>query len=186
MIAFGESIVAIGFGASGTLGDALSILALVVTFAGAAVGWWSYFDRCAPNVEDYFRQASAKEQGRFARDAYTFGHFPIVLGIVLYAVAAPEVVGHPGQALAPIHAWATAGGAVVFQLGIAFVLYRAFRRIEPWRVAMVLGLVLVPLVAGAWPSVWFVALLAIVIVAGLVWEARTDHHPRQGGAVTPL
>ena len=59
-------------------------VAAAVTFAGAALLWWAYFDfagrgRRAGAAPD----AGGAMRGKLARDVYTFLHFPMIAGIIL-------------------------------------------------------------------------------------------------------
>ena len=95
IIALGESIVAIGIGTSGLERDATFALSVVVAFAGVAALWWAYFDFTAVAAERALRRASPAARGPLARDLFTFFHYPVVLGIILYAVAAKKTLEHP-------------------------------------------------------------------------------------------
>ena len=97
IIALGESIVAIGVGALDQDVDSQLDMTLLVAIAGAAALWWSYFDKAAPAAEHHLSRLTGQERSRFARDAYSMLHYPLVLGIVLYAVAAHEVISHPEE-----------------------------------------------------------------------------------------
>ncbi len=59
----------------------------------ACVLWWVYF-AFIPDVAEH-RLESAAQRGRVARDLFTFGHFPIVAGILGYAVVAKHMVPDP-------------------------------------------------------------------------------------------
>ena len=52
-----------------------------------AVGlWWLYFDVASLAAEHQFLEARGQVRARLALEAYTYGHFPIVAGIVLAAI----------------------------------------------------------------------------------------------------
>ena len=53
----------------------------------AAALWWTYFDWVSIVTEQQLRQATGTQQTELARDAYSYLHFLMVTGIVLFAVA---------------------------------------------------------------------------------------------------
>ena len=95
IISLGEILVAVGASAAGVHLTAAVGAGLLAAVAVACVFWWTYFAYVPEAVERALRSARPYERGRIARDRFTFGHFPIVFGLVLYAVAAKHVVAHP-------------------------------------------------------------------------------------------
>ena len=51
------------------------------------------------------------ERVAVARDTYTFAHFPMIVGIVLFAFAMKDIVGHVGEELDSAAAFALCGGS---------------------------------------------------------------------------
>jgi low temperature requirement protein LtrA len=180
LIALGESIVAIGLGASRTEGGAEVVITLALAFAGAAVLWWSYFDRAARAAEGYLRSVTGRERGRFARDAYTLLHIPAVLGIVLYAVAAESVVAHPGQPLPTEFRFALAAGMSLVLLAVVAGTYRATRRIPQERLVAALILIGLATWAGGIRADLLTAVV-VAIVAAALWRERKRRWPRPQG-----
>jgi low temperature requirement protein LtrA len=78
IIALGESIVAIGVGASGLALGAGVVLAAVLGVALAAALWWAYFDLLMLVAERRLFAAKGEERARLARDAYPYLHLPMV------------------------------------------------------------------------------------------------------------
>src|SRR5439155_9765412 len=87
IIALGESIVALGVGAKGTPMSAGVIATALVGMTVATALWWTYFDWFAIIVEHRLRQASGAARAALARDVYSYLHFAMVAGIVLFAVS---------------------------------------------------------------------------------------------------
>jgi low temperature requirement protein LtrA len=135
IIALGESIVAIGIGTSGLERDATYALAVLVAFAGVAALWWAYFDFTAHAAERSLRRASPERRGPLARDLFTFFHYPIVLGIIFYAVAAKKTLEKPLDPLSSAGRWALGLGVALFLLGFALMRFRVVRRVAWERVA---------------------------------------------------
>ena len=90
IIAIGESIVALGIGAAGTPLTAGVITAALLGITVAASLWWTYFDWVSIVTEQQLRQATGTQQTELARDAYSYLHFLMVAGIVLFAVGHEE------------------------------------------------------------------------------------------------
>jgi len=173
MIALGESIVAIGIGATLTDRKPQLIASLILAFAGAAVLWWSYFERAARAVEEYLKKAEGQERGRFARDAYTILHLPIVIGIVLFAVAAEEVVAHPDQALSPEMRFALVVGVGLVLLGIVAAAYRAIHQVPYERMVAAVAVVLLAFLAADVRA--DVLMAVVVLIVGLaLWRERLN------------
>jgi low temperature requirement protein LtrA len=85
ILAIGESVVAIGVGAAQPISTPLLVGA--VLGVAVAVGlWWLYFDVAWLAAEHRLAEARGQARARLALEAYTFGHFPIVAGIVLAAL----------------------------------------------------------------------------------------------------
>jgi low temperature requirement protein LtrA len=173
MIALGESIVAIGIGATLTERQPQLISSLIIAFAGAAALWWSYFDRAARAAEEYLKHAEGQERGRFARDAYTILHLPIVIGIVLFAVAAEEVVAHPDEPLhAPIR-FALVIGVGLVLLGIVAAAYRATRHVPYERMIAAVAVILLAFLAGGLRADVLMAAV-VLIVSMALWKERPN------------
>ena len=106
------------------------------------------------------------------RDAYSLGHFPMLFGIIGFAVGIEEIVAHPGD---PLHS------EVLIALGTGVALFVGFSAIVYWRIsgtilvarlvallAMAAGLVAVSSLPPAWP----LAVVAIALTAVVAWEFR--------------
>jgi low temperature requirement protein LtrA len=82
-----------------------------------------------------------------AGDVYSVLHFPVVFGIVLYAVAIEEAVAHPDVPLSAGSGIALGCGITLFLGGTAAALWRAGHRVLIPRL-VILGTVL----AGLWAT----------------------------------
>jgi low temperature requirement protein LtrA len=91
IIALGESIVALGLGATNKLGAGV-ILAAILGLAVAGALWWTYFDVVAIVAERHLREATGNAQLRMARDSYSYLHLPMVAGIILFAAGVKKTL----------------------------------------------------------------------------------------------
>jgi low temperature requirement protein LtrA len=170
IIALGESIVALGLGASHEL-DAGVVVAALLGLAIAAALWWLYFDVVAIVAERKLHEAEGKAQLALARDSYSYLHLPMVAGIILFAVGAKKTLGDVGEPLKLVPAVALCGGIALYL--VAHVLFRlrnvgSFNRHRS--VVAVLLLALLPL-AVQLPALATLALVAALCVGLIVYEA---------------
>ncbi|MEJ8637345.1 MULTISPECIES: low temperature requirement protein A [Streptomyces] len=182
LIALGESIVAIGVGVSGYPVSAAVLGAAAAGLLVVAGLWRLYFRQVAEAAEHRLAALTGDDRTRFARDAYTFLHLPLVAGVVVSALGMKKVLhqiadtGHYdlSEPLHGIVAWALPGGAGVFLLASGVILLRATGRRS--LVLLVGGLVCVcagPLTAVI-PAGLALALLAAVVTALVVLYGRKD------------
>jgi low temperature requirement protein LtrA len=123
IIALGESIVAVGVGASGVGLDAGVIAGALIGILLASALWWAYFDVVAIVAERRFRAATGLAQILIARDSYTYLHLPMVAGIVIGAVGVKKTLAHVGDELEAVPAVALCGGVALYLLALS-----AFKR----------------------------------------------------------
>ena len=121
IIAFGESIVAIGLGAAGVELTWQMVFAAMSGIALAAALWWAYFDVIALVAERRLRERKGLDQLRMARDSYSYIHLVMITGIVLIALGGKKTIGLTGEPLKIVPAVAMCGGVAIYLLGhIAF------------------------------------------------------------------
>jgi low temperature requirement protein LtrA len=166
IIALGESIVAIGVGTAHVERDATYALSVLVAFAGVAALWWAYFDFTALAAERTLRRASAEMRGPLARDVFTYFHYPVVLGIIFYAVAAKKTLEHPLDPLPEAGRWALGLGIAFFLAAFALMRFRVVRRIAWERLgAAGAALVVSALLDGTDALVSLAVIIAILVVS---------------------
>lgn len=112
IISLGEALVAIGASASEAGLRASTAVGLGVAAALACILWWSYFAYIPSVVEQQLRQATPAQRAHIARNLFTFGHFPLISGIVFFAIAAKHMVPRPGDTLPTADRWLLAGSVV--------------------------------------------------------------------------
>ena len=99
IIALGESIVAIGVGAGTELTWAIAGAATLGIAAVCAM-WWMYFDIVALVSARRLAEApEGKVQNELARDSYSYIHFLMVAGIILFALGLKKTIGAPEDSL---------------------------------------------------------------------------------------
>ncbi|MFL5908673.1 MAG: low temperature requirement protein A [Solirubrobacterales bacterium] len=182
MVALGESVVAVGIGASGLeiTGEmlAVAVLGLVVS----AELWWVYFGGDDIEAEGALRRMTPTRREFYAANvAYYWAHLLILLGIVCDAAALERAIGHAFDPLDFARALALGGGTALYLVGHAF-----FRRVlnlpfRPWRaLAAALALATIPL--GTETS----ALAQLATLAGAVGLCLAlEGEPAQTAASVP-
>ncbi len=187
LVALGESIVAIGVGAGFELGTGVIVAAALGMVVVSAL-WWLYFDVAAIFARRRLTQASGIKQARLARDAYGYLHFPMVAGVVLFALGLEETLAHTGEVLDPVPAVGLCGGAALYLLGHVAFLFRTTGRV--FRRRTIGGVTLLALIPAALALPALAALALVSIVCSLVVayeviryrEARFQvRHPKFAG-----
>jgi len=120
IIAIGESLLAMGSATIGQNFDTPLLIAALLGIGTALGLWWLYFDLITLAVEDRLHHADRTTRLRLAVDAFGYGHFPIVAGIVLTALGIEGVVGHAAdtKGLGAFYAWSLSGGAALYVAGL--------------------------------------------------------------------
>jgi low temperature requirement protein LtrA len=146
LIAIGESIVAVGVGASQRPLDLELALVAAVGLALSACLWWAYFGGDDVRAEAALTAAPSAERSRLAIDAFGYWHLVLLLGVIAIAAAEKTVIAHPLHGLAAAPAVALSGGVAVFLLGdVLFRRSLAIGPVAPRAAAAALALVTIPL-----------------------------------------
>jgi low temperature requirement protein LtrA len=180
LIALGESIVAIGVGATDIELDLGTVVAAALAIALVSALWWLYFDVAAILARMRLAAASGIEQAVLARDAYSYLHMPMVAGIVLFALGLKKTLEDVGEPLATVPAVALAGGVALYLLAHCAFFLRLARRLFRRRfLGGVVLLAFIPLVTEL-PALASLALVGAVCVFVVAYEAiRHREHRAQ-------
>jgi low temperature requirement protein LtrA len=180
IICLGEALVAIGATAS-DIGLTLEVLVgLVAATSVACVVWWVYFAFIPTVAEDKLERAGSAQRGRAARDLFTFGHFPIVTGIVAYAVVVKHMVADPTRTLPIGDRWMLIASLVMLIGGCLHVQWRLVRRLAPERFVAVAVIGAWMLIGAELPGSAAVGGIAVILA---VMQAVTWHQYRLGPGI---
>jgi low temperature requirement protein LtrA len=171
IIALGESIVAIGLGARAVPLDTGEIVAALLGIAVVTALWWAYFDVVALVAERKLSELTGVAQADLARDTYSYLHLPMVAGIVLFALGLKQTLGHLGDDLASVPAFALCAGPAMYLLAQDAMRFRTSRTYNWRRLLTVAVLVALLPVALAWPALAALAAVTAVCWALVAWEA---------------
>jgi low temperature requirement protein LtrA len=172
ILAIGESVVAIGAGAAQQPISA-PLLAGAVLGVAVAVGlWWLYFDVASLAAERRLAEVEGQARVRLVVEAYTYGHFPIVAGIVLTALGVEGVLAHAGEtkALGGFSAAALLGGAALYLAGELVFKWRMHGTLSLPRLVAIGVLVAAVPAAAVLPPLAGLAGLVLVQAALMVVE----------------
>lgn len=172
IIALGEVLVAAG-GAATEIGlDFRTVLALGVCVALACMLWWAYFAYIPEVGERRLREATGVARGALARDFYTFGHFPLVFGLVLYAVVVKHLVPHPNGHLSSDDRWLLGLSVAFFVAGLLALQFRAVRRVAPERVLAIPAAAGLCALGGVLPALVVMAAVTVVysVMTAITWH----------------
>lgn len=169
ILALGESIVAIGVGVAQepidlaiTTGSAMSVIVSVLL-------WWSYFARLAAAGETVLEGRDERQRAILGADAYSYGHFVIVAGIILTALGIEDAMKHidDPEPFGVFGAAALGAGIATFAAGtILFAVLIGQRRFLMRAVEAVVFIAAIPLLATV-PPMWAltVAAAAMAVIA---------------------
>jgi low temperature requirement protein LtrA len=170
IIALGESIVAIGVGA--TVGvDVGVVAAAILGIAAVAALWWLYFDVVAlAAARRLSRATEGRERNEIARDSYSYLHFPMVAGIVLLALGLKKTLAHVGDPLELEPATALLGGTALYLLAHVAFRLRNVNRFSTDRLVGAAILVAFLPAAIELPALVTLAFLVTVLAALIAFE----------------
>ena len=182
IIALGEAFIAIGIGATGIGIGPGEVVAAILGILVATSFWLAYFDFFSIRGEQILRDREGPERVALSRDLYAYGHFPMIVGIVLFAFAMKSVIGDVGEELGSVAAFALCGGSALYLLTYSGIRMRLERRVvvSRGRFTAALALLLLLPFATAVPALVALALVTAVWLAlhtyELVWwrEARAE------------
>jgi low temperature requirement protein LtrA/ketosteroid isomerase-like protein len=162
IIAIGESLAALGFGARAAGLGAGVIVAAVLGVVIAAAFWLAYFDFSAVAIQRQLVESTGERRTALARDIYTYGHFPMVAGIILFAFGTRTTVAHVHDELRIIPAVALCGGASLYLLAYVGLRFRVSRTLSRGRSVAAVGFAALIPVALAVPALLTLGLVAAV------------------------
>jgi low temperature requirement protein LtrA len=174
IIALGETLIVAAGGVTGITWTGELVAVAVLSVAVTCALWWSYFTRAKPILDHALESRHGSEQSMQARDVYSLIHFPMLCGIIAYAVAIEEAIAHPHEPLLTGGRIALAVGLVLFIGGMGIAIWRATRRLLlPRLVLAIVTAIIVVAIAGVSPLISLtMAFIGILVI--VTWEQRLD------------
>ena len=119
IIAIGESVIAVGIGASHLAVEAGMIAVGLLGLALSACFWWTYFGGDDTRAEERLVSAPPERRPPLVLAAYGYWHIPILLGVIASASSLEYAIAHPSDALSFARALALGGGVATYMIGEA-------------------------------------------------------------------
>jgi low temperature requirement protein LtrA len=163
IVALGESVVAIGAEGDHDVDWSLASAGLIAIVLVSGL-WWSYFHAESGHAEKALREADGVDQSRLARDVYSYLHIPLVLGIVLTAVAIEQTLAAWDDPLDTIIAVALGSGVAMYYAALAAIRVRRGAQPQMTQLGLAMAAGLVVPAATKLPSIVSLAALAVAIL----------------------
>jgi low temperature requirement protein LtrA len=171
IVALGESLILAGT----AVADDVRTNALIMSGAGtllvSCLLWWIYFGWFNEALEERLAGVDPKDIGRLSRDVYSLGHFPMLAGVVGFAVAIEEVVAHPDDSLPRAVLIALTTGIGLFVGFSAVAYWQLTRRVLVPRLGMLVVMAGLMVVVAGSPPVWPLLVVAATLFAIALIEA---------------
>nr|WP_206121023.1 low temperature requirement protein A [Rhizobium leguminosarum] len=171
IICLGEAILVSGRTFAELPFSGLTGVVFVTAFIGTVAMWWLYFrfghGRAAHRIEH------EETPGSLARQAFTYGHIPILAGIIVHAVAVEFMFSHPHETGNLGIAAAVLGGSGLFLIGNLWFKGATSGRMPLSHLAGLVFLILLAFVAP-FIEVYLMGILAtLVLIVVAAWEYRS-------------
>jgi low temperature requirement protein LtrA len=184
IIALGESIVLTGATTSDLNLDAARLAALGLAFLGSAALWWLYFNYAAAVAQR--RLELAANRTLTARDAYTYLHVVIVLGVIVSAVGDELVIAHPTDVLPGEEVAAVVAGPAIYLFALSLFRLRMAGSLSPSRLIGALACVALGALGAFAPALVLMAALVGVLTTVIAYEHMLAVRRVARGEPSPL
>jgi|SRR4051794_18642296 low temperature requirement protein LtrA len=179
IVALGESIVAIGVGVAKEPITWVIIAASVLGLILSSALWWTYFDVSALLGEHALATEPIQTRARLARNAYSYGHLPLVIGIVLVALGLKEVLLYVSDRshhtltdpLSGVALAALVGGGVFYLLGHVIFKWLTVHTVSAVRLGAAVVLLLIFFLIAGRPALVELAVVAFLVAAAVLIES---------------
>lgn len=178
IIALGETIVLTGATTAGLELDPATVAAFTFAFGATVCLWWLYFNYVSSAFERELLEADVRTV--IARDVYTFGHVPIIAGIILSAVGDEIVIAHPTATLGSPELLTVVAGPLLYLLAYVPIRWRITRGLPVKRVVGAAACVAIGLLAATiGMSAVLVSGLLLLALAGVILaeSIKPTHRP---------
>jgi low temperature requirement protein LtrA len=187
IVALGESIVAIGVGVARLPISWPIVIASGLGLLLVSAMWWAYFDVSALLGEHALADEPTETRPRLGRNAYSFAHFPLAVGIVLVAVGLKKVLEYVGDTahhaltdpLKGVALAALVGGLVVYLLAHVEFKWLTVHTVSAIRLGTAAALLLAWPLLGNVPAIGQLAVVAALLLACLVVESVVHAEDRR-------
>lgn len=173
IIALGESVIVAAASLSNLAWDASTLAVGVLAVAVTGGLWWTYFVRAKPRVEHALESLQGAQLSETARDAFSLMHFPMLCGVIAYAVAIEAALAHAHEPLYASARIALGAGLLLFVGGMALVTRRVTGSWLPRRLAIVVVTAIAVIAAEGFSPLVSLS-LALAGVVGIAFAEHSD------------
>jgi low temperature requirement protein LtrA len=167
IIVLGESLIVAAGGLVGAPREPIVLVTGMLAVALTCALWWSYFPYVRPKLEEALEAADGARRSTIARDVFSLGHYPMLLGVIAMSAAVEEAIAHLHDPLPLEGRLALAVGLILFVGGTAVATWRALGHLPVPRIVAVLATaVAIVWLGGLLP--WGTLLIAVVGLAAVV------------------
>jgi low temperature requirement protein LtrA len=184
IIALGESIVLTGATTSELELDAARVAAFGVAFLGSAAFWWLYFNYSAAVAQRLLERSANRTLA--ARDAYTYLHVVIVLGVIVAAVGDELVIAHPTDVLPGPEVAALVAGPAIYLVALSLFRLRMAGSISPSRLVGALACVAIGALGAVAPGLVLAGSVVAVLAAVIAYEHAGEGRRRAAAGSSSL
>ncbi|WP_372489683.1 low temperature requirement protein A [Arthrobacter bambusae] len=134
--------------------------------------WWLYFDLVAPATERRIAELAGARRVRVALEAYVYGHFPLIAGIVMAAVGVDGTLrlADTPEPIGTFYGLCLAGGVILHLAGHLIFDRRVLRARNIARSSTILVLAALSSVIGLLSALAALASVTAVLAALVVFE----------------
>lgn len=130
--------------------------------------WWLYFNYAAAIAQR--RLELSAERTLTARDAYTYLHVVIVLGVIVAAVGDELVIAHPTEPLPGPQVAAVVAGPAIYLFALSLFRLRMAGSISPSRLIGALACLGAGALGGVFSGLLPAGSVVAVLIAVIVYE----------------
>jgi low temperature requirement protein LtrA len=176
IIVLGESVAGVVTGTADVDWHVSTAFVASFGFVAAATLWWSYFDFV--QWSGRFGLLSSERSGALARDIYSYGHFPVAVGLTLLGAGTElAIVQTNDGSLDQAARWILCGGVALYLIAVSLIysgMTRAWRAALWWpRVAVASIALALALLGEDLDPVVLAGVLAAALIVHVVLETRT-------------
>jgi low temperature requirement protein LtrA len=176
IIVLGESVAGVVTGIADVDWHVDTAMVASFGFVAAASLWWSYFDFV--QWSGRFGLLSSERRGALARDIYSYGHFPVAVGLTLLGAGTELAIVQTNEgSLDQAARWILCGGVAMYLIAVSLIytgMTRAWRAALWWpRVAVAAVAIALALLGEGLEPVLLVGILAACLIVHVVLETRT-------------
>ena len=136
--------------------------------------WWIYFFRSKEILEHAMAGKEGIYRSELGRDVFSLLHFPILIGLIIYAFAIEEAMLHPEDVMSLAARVALSLGLFIYSTGIVIAILRATGRIHYTRLLFTVAISAIIFAVTGLPTIWSLSIALAGLAMMCVWEEITQ------------